>query len=189
LGHPSKFQGLSLTARYSSSGRQPIFAVLNRGHHLYSAGRPSRWASAHILVFHLLFGNAQLLYCGGKRDDISSKWLQSAVEQTPLLAQQQLMNSRGQLVLRSSRRIHNCYCCCCCCYCCRRLAVAARESSVSARQNVSSLSIALYAPDALAGPATTLVCRLVIGSASYAYTAGESFRWMCFFLVFAKENV
>jgi len=26
-------------------------AVLNRGRHLYSAGRPSRWALAHILVF------------------------------------------------------------------------------------------------------------------------------------------
>ena len=25
-------------------------AALNRGHHLYSAGRPSRWALAHILV-------------------------------------------------------------------------------------------------------------------------------------------
>jgi len=25
-------------------------AALNRGRHLYSAGRPSRWASAHILV-------------------------------------------------------------------------------------------------------------------------------------------
>jgi len=54
LGHPSKFQRLSrlgsVTARYSNSGRQPNFAVLNRGCHLYSAGRPSRWASAHILV-------------------------------------------------------------------------------------------------------------------------------------------
>jgi len=55
LGHPSRFQGLShlgsITARYSSSGRQPNFAVLNnRGHHLYSAGRPSHRASAHILV-------------------------------------------------------------------------------------------------------------------------------------------
>ena len=52
LGHPSKFQWLSrlgrVTARYSSSGRQPNFAALNRGHHLYSAGRPSRWALAHI---------------------------------------------------------------------------------------------------------------------------------------------
>jgi len=28
--------------------------VLNRGRHLYSAGRPSRWASAHILVVHIL---------------------------------------------------------------------------------------------------------------------------------------
>jgi len=40
----------SVTARHSSSGRQPNFAALNRGHHLYSAGRPSRWALAHILV-------------------------------------------------------------------------------------------------------------------------------------------
>ena len=35
-------------------------AALNRGHHLYSAGRPSRWALAHILVpysfaFHCSF--------------------------------------------------------------------------------------------------------------------------------------
>ena len=35
---------------HSSSGRQPNFAALNRGRHLYSAGRPSRWALAHILV-------------------------------------------------------------------------------------------------------------------------------------------
>jgi len=33
-----------------SSGRQPIFAALNREHHLYSAGRPWRLALAHILV-------------------------------------------------------------------------------------------------------------------------------------------
>ena len=30
--------------------RQPNFAALNRGRHLYSAGRPSRWALAYILV-------------------------------------------------------------------------------------------------------------------------------------------
>jgi len=30
------------------TGRQPNFAVLNRGHRLCSAGRPSRWALAHI---------------------------------------------------------------------------------------------------------------------------------------------
>jgi len=40
----------SVTARHSGSGHQPNFAVLNRGRHLYSAGRPSRWALAHILV-------------------------------------------------------------------------------------------------------------------------------------------
>jgi len=40
----------SVTARHSSSGRHPNFAAFSRGRHLYSAGRPSRWASAHILV-------------------------------------------------------------------------------------------------------------------------------------------
>ena len=44
----------SVTARQSSSGRQPNFAALNRGRHLCSAGRPSRWASAHILFFSRL---------------------------------------------------------------------------------------------------------------------------------------
>ena len=48
LGHPCKFQRVScldsVTARHSSSGRQPSFAALNRGRHLYSAGQPSRWA-------------------------------------------------------------------------------------------------------------------------------------------------
>ena len=52
LGHPIIFQRVSrlgsVTARQSSSGRQPNFAALNRGRHLYSAGRPSRWALAHV---------------------------------------------------------------------------------------------------------------------------------------------
>jgi len=51
---PSKFHRVSslgsVTAQHSSSGRQPNFAVLNRGCHLYLAGRPSRWVLAHILV-------------------------------------------------------------------------------------------------------------------------------------------
>ena len=54
LRHPCKFQCVSrlgsVTARQSSSGQQPNFAALNIGRHLYSAGRPSRWAFAHILV-------------------------------------------------------------------------------------------------------------------------------------------
>ena len=44
LGHPRKIQRVSrlgsITARHSSSGRQPNFAALNRGRHLLSAGRP-----------------------------------------------------------------------------------------------------------------------------------------------------
>ena len=59
LGHPCKFQRVSrlgsVTARHSSSGRQPNFAALNRGRHLCSAGRPSGWALAHILVLLSFF--------------------------------------------------------------------------------------------------------------------------------------
>jgi len=51
LGHPATFQWVSrlgsVTARHSSSGRQPNFPALSRGRHLYPAGRPSRWALAH----------------------------------------------------------------------------------------------------------------------------------------------
>ena len=45
----------SVTARqsHSSSGRQPNFAAFSRGRHPYSAGWPSRWASAHILVVNV----------------------------------------------------------------------------------------------------------------------------------------
>jgi len=54
LGHPSSFQRVSclgsITARHSNIGCRPNFATLNRGRHLHSAGRPSRWALAHILV-------------------------------------------------------------------------------------------------------------------------------------------
>jgi len=52
--HPCKFQRVSrlgsLTARHSSIGRQPNFAALKRGCHLYSAGQPSRWALPTFLV-------------------------------------------------------------------------------------------------------------------------------------------
>jgi len=42
------------TTLHSSSRRQPKFAALNRGRHIYSAGRPSHCALAHILVFGVL---------------------------------------------------------------------------------------------------------------------------------------
>jgi len=46
LGDTCKFQRVSrlgsVTAQHSSSERQPNFAALNRGHHLYYTGRPSR---------------------------------------------------------------------------------------------------------------------------------------------------
>ena len=52
LEHPGKFQRVSrlgfVTAATSLNECQQNFAALNRGRHLYSAGRPSRWALAHI---------------------------------------------------------------------------------------------------------------------------------------------
>jgi len=84
LGHPSKFQRVSclgsITARHSSSGRQPNLAALNRGRHLYSARQPSRWALAHILVCHfgtLLFTFVVLGFSTKQRDwleRMSPKW-------------------------------------------------------------------------------------------------------------------
>ena len=71
LGHPQISTGFASWQRYwaaCSSGRQPNFTALIRGHHLCSAGRPSRWALTHISsllmvsvgnlstpVWHLLF--------------------------------------------------------------------------------------------------------------------------------------
>jgi len=66
LGHSFQFQRLSclgsVTARHFNSERPPNFAALNRGHHLYSAGRPSRWALAHILVL-LILHDAPVYIC------------------------------------------------------------------------------------------------------------------------------
>ena len=66
LGHTYKFQRLSrlgsVTARQSSSERQPNFAALNRGRHLCSAGRPSRWALAHISSLYCFLPSSVCLW-------------------------------------------------------------------------------------------------------------------------------
>jgi len=67
-GHPTYCQRVSrlgsVTARHSSSRRQPNLAALNRGRHLYSAGRPSRWALFHILVlFFLAYSQPSQIEC------------------------------------------------------------------------------------------------------------------------------
>jgi len=63
LRHPCKFQRASrlgsVTARHLVAGVSQNFEALNRGRHLCSAGRPSRWALAHILV-SCLFVDSQL---------------------------------------------------------------------------------------------------------------------------------
>jgi len=59
LEHPIKFQRVSrlgsVTARHSSSGRQPKFAALNTGRHVHSEGRPSRWALTHHILVEFRF--------------------------------------------------------------------------------------------------------------------------------------
>ena len=53
----------------SRSGRQPHLAALNRGRHLCSAGRPSRWALAHISsVQYCLFSTDRECYWTGSCD-------------------------------------------------------------------------------------------------------------------------
>jgi len=50
-GTPANFNGFCVLAALlhdSQVEREPNFAALNRGRHLYSAGRPSGWALAHI---------------------------------------------------------------------------------------------------------------------------------------------
>jgi len=67
LGYPIIFQWVSrhgsVTARQSSSGRQPNLAAFNRGCHLCLAGRPSGWALAHILVMAALCNRCVFLPC------------------------------------------------------------------------------------------------------------------------------
>jgi len=55
---------LAVVLHAMSSGRQPYFAAFSRECHLYSAGRPSRCTSAHILVFavFLSYVRAELLF-------------------------------------------------------------------------------------------------------------------------------
>jgi len=60
-GTPSYFNGYRVLAELLhgsqlSSERQPNFAAFNRERHLCLAGRPLRWALAHILVAHSLRG-------------------------------------------------------------------------------------------------------------------------------------
>jgi len=68
-GTPANFNGFrvlavgSVTARHSSSRRQPNLAALNRGRHLYSAGRPSRWALAHISSLFRFYSAPQCSHC------------------------------------------------------------------------------------------------------------------------------
>ena len=66
-GTPANFNSFRVLA-VSLNGSQVVgvsqTAALNRGHHLCSAGRPSRWALAHILVVNGITGSTSLCIRG-----------------------------------------------------------------------------------------------------------------------------
>jgi len=68
-GTPTNFNGFRVLAALlhgalASSERQPNLAALNRGRHLYSTGRPSRWALAcSYLRFLLLLALLVMAAC------------------------------------------------------------------------------------------------------------------------------
>jgi len=75
----------SVIARHSSSGRQPNFAALNRGRHIYSAERPSRWALAHISSLQSVFATVNrntFLPSINTREDCNRKRITDAKRQT-----------------------------------------------------------------------------------------------------------
>ena len=82
---PANFNGFlllgSVTARYSSIGRQPNFAALNRGRHLYSAGRPLRWALAHILLIFIFLVTANF---HNSQDQNAEPILHFLIHRTPI---------------------------------------------------------------------------------------------------------
>ena len=67
----------------SSSGRQPNFAALNRGRHLCSAGRPSGWALAHILVI-ACFVNGKISVFGMSSNNKWRWWMCTVAGRPPL---------------------------------------------------------------------------------------------------------
>jgi len=76
-GTPANFNGFRVLAALLH-GSQVVgvsqTAALNRGRHLCSAERPSRWALAHILVFPVILRTviiAQMMSTGLERELIS----------------------------------------------------------------------------------------------------------------------
>jgi len=65
-GTPANANGFRvLAALLQGTGRQTNFAALSRGYHLYSAGRPSRWALAHNLILSCLACDVGVLWSNG----------------------------------------------------------------------------------------------------------------------------
>ena len=103
LRHPCKFQCVSrlgsVSARQSSSGHQPNFAALNIGRHLYSAGRPSRWAFAHILVWFVVDFLRNSLYNKMHKKPTTSPHVKMLHNISPPTSPQQIHNKSNQCSL------------------------------------------------------------------------------------------
>ena len=63
----NRFRVLAALLHGTLCARQPSFAALNRGRHLYSAGRPSRWTLAHIVFSFLFFFITLCVFFGSVR--------------------------------------------------------------------------------------------------------------------------
>ena len=77
------WMGFASSQRYctaSSSGRQPNFAALNRGRHLWSAGRPSRWALAHIQIVTIIITNIVIIHEFAS-DHTQTQWVLGCCQQ------------------------------------------------------------------------------------------------------------
>jgi len=125
LGHPCKFQRVSrlgsVTARHSSSGRQPNFASLNWGRHLYSAGRPSRWALAHILVVYGRVIAKNIISSGLGLETLSQclcfetkikqdlYWTRVLSRPETLVSRSQIWNSVKQTTMQDSATENSCW--------------------------------------------------------------------------------
>jgi len=69
-------RGFASWQRYCTTSS---IAALNRGRHLYSAGRPSRWALAHVSSFVLFCLDSRL-----SRDETVSRHFESLVIRTAM---------------------------------------------------------------------------------------------------------
>jgi len=100
-GTPANFNAFRVLAALLHS-QTP---ALNRGRHLYSAGRPSRWALAHISSYHLFYHSCLQAHCLNhlytvKLRPSGAMWLRTCGHDSELSSIKREFNKRN-IVVRS----------------------------------------------------------------------------------------